>query len=157
MVRKQLTLLVTFLLIYLPNAVLAEGVSVRAGSVSITTTERGGVSVDTGRHGVSVDSRSNLRTNRVTKKRYCVKKRSSNKYRCYYKTVYKSNSSRRPGISSDSAVIESPTYERSSRRVRTDSRHTCRGNGTYSQQETIQSSNSDETYVESSITTGGCN
>jgi hypothetical protein len=157
MVVKQLTLLVTALVVSLPSMVLAGDVEVRAGNVRINTSESGGVSVDTGRHGVKVNSRSDLRTNRVEKKRYCVKKRSSRRYRCYYKTIYSSGSYRKPSVYSDTTDLEVPIYESSPRRVRTNSSHSCRGNSTYSNQEITQSDEFGEVYVENSISTTGCN
>ncbi|PSB02023.1 hypothetical protein [Merismopedia glauca] len=157
MVVKQLTLLATVLLVSLPSVVIAGDVDVQAGNVRITTTESGGVSVDTGRNGVKLDSRSNIRANRIEKKRYCTKRRSSRRYRCYYKTKYSSDNSRRPSVYTDTTVLESPTYERSSRRVRSSSSHSCSGNSTYSNQEITQSSDFGEVYVENSISTSQCN
>jgi hypothetical protein len=157
MVGTQLTLLVTALLVSLPSLVIAGDVDVQAGKVRITTTESGGVSVDTGRNGVKIDSSSHIQANRVEKKRYCVKRRSARRYRCYYKTKYSSNNSRRPSVYTDTTVLESPTYESYPRRVRTNSSHSCRGNSTYSNQEITQSHDSGEVYVESSISTTGCN
>ncbi|PSB00821.1 hypothetical protein [Merismopedia glauca] len=157
MVVKQLTLLATLLLVSLPSVVIAGDVDVQAGNVRITTTESGGVSVDTGRNGVKLDSRANRRANRLEKKRYCPKRLSSRRYRCYYQTKYSSDNSRRPSFYTDTTVLESPTYEGSSRRVRSSSSHSCSGNSTYSHQEITQSHDFGEVYVENSISTSQCN
>lgn len=146
MIGRQLTSLATALLISLPHVALAGDADVRVGNVRINTNESGGVSVDTGRNGVNINSDSNIRANRWQKKRYCIKRRSSGRVRCYYKRIYR-----------DSTKLDPLTYDRFSSKVRTNSSHTCAGNSTYSSQEITQSNNDSKVYIESSISTSGCN
>lgn len=148
MIRRQLTLLATMVLISLPQLALAGDVEIRAGNVRIKTSENGGVSIETGRDRINTDSLSTRRGDRLDKKRYCIKRRSG-KNRCYYKRAT-------PNINRDTTGLNSPIYEGSSRRVRTSSSRECRGNGTYSNQEMTQTNNGGEVEIESSISTSGC-
>jgi hypothetical protein len=163
MMGKQLTALAAALLVSLPSMALAGEVEVQAGNVRINTTESGGVSVDTGLNGLNLDSSSKIRADRFERKRYCNRRRSSRssryarRYRCYYSDTYKSSNSRRPRIYRDTTILEAPTHEGSSRRVRTIQRQSCSGNSTYSHQSITQSNGSGSVRTESSISTSGCN